>query len=43
VADVKGRRATLDRIRGFLADTPETADGDFVLPMLTCVLRLRRL
>lgn len=36
------RRAALDRIRGFLADTPETADGDFVLPMLTCVLRLRR-
>jgi SAM-dependent methyltransferase len=37
------RLATLDRIRGFLAGTPDTAQGDFVLPMLTCVLRSRRL
>lgn len=37
------REATLERIRGFLASTPETADGEFVLPMLTCVLRVRRL
>ncbi|MFI6263536.1 class I SAM-dependent methyltransferase [Micromonospora sp. NPDC051006] len=35
--------ATLDRIRAFLASRPETADGEFTLPMLTCVLRVRRL
>lgn len=35
--------ATLGRIRAFLASRPETADGEFVLPMLTCVLRVRRL
>ncbi|GAB3935890.1 hypothetical protein GCM10027614_11510 [Micromonospora vulcania] len=37
------REATLGRIRAFLASRPETADGDFTLPMLTCVLRVRRL
>ena len=37
------RRDTLDRIRRFLASTPETADGEFTLPMLTGVLRVRRL
>ncbi|MDG4787082.1 hypothetical protein O7626_14275 [Micromonospora sp. WMMD1102] len=37
------RTATLDRIRTFLAATPETAAGEFTLPMLTCVLRVRRL
>lgn len=37
------RKATLDRIRAFLASTPETAHGEFTLPMLTCVLRVRRL
>ncbi|MEE6259975.1 class I SAM-dependent methyltransferase [Plantactinospora sonchi] len=36
------RQATLDRIRAFLAGRPETADGEFTLPMLTCVLRVRR-
>ncbi|MFC0007568.1 class I SAM-dependent methyltransferase [Micromonospora siamensis] len=36
------REATLDRIRAFLADTPQTAHGEFSLPMLTCVLRVRR-
>ena len=36
------RRATLDRIRTFLASRPETAAGAFTLPMLTGVLRVRR-
>jgi SAM-dependent methyltransferase len=35
--------ATLDRIRAFLASRPETARGEFTLPMLTGVLRVRRL
>ena len=35
--------ATLDRIRSFLASGPETACGEFALPMLTGVLRARRL
>ncbi|GAB3137910.1 class I SAM-dependent methyltransferase [Micromonospora sonneratiae] len=34
---------TLGRIRTFLASKPQTADGEFTLPMLTCVLRVRRL
>ncbi|MFZ0383762.1 MAG: class I SAM-dependent methyltransferase [Solirubrobacteraceae bacterium] len=37
------REATLDRIRSFLASRPETACGEFTLPMLTGVLRARRL
>ncbi|MET9736307.1 class I SAM-dependent methyltransferase [Streptomyces sp. NPDC006458] len=37
------QEATLDRIRAFLAGGPETARGDFTLPMLTGVLRVRRL
>ncbi|MEU7469528.1 class I SAM-dependent methyltransferase [Streptomyces sp. NPDC044984] len=37
------REATLDRIRAFLANRPETARGEFTLPMLTGVLRVRRL
>jgi SAM-dependent methyltransferase len=37
------RQAALDRIRAFLADRPETACGEFTLPMLTGVLRVRRL
>ncbi|MEU8235446.1 class I SAM-dependent methyltransferase [Actinoplanes sp. NPDC048967] len=37
------RAATLGRIRAFLAGRPETAEGAFTLPMLTCVLRVRRL
>ncbi|MEU8313840.1 class I SAM-dependent methyltransferase [Micromonospora sp. NPDC048887] len=36
------RTRTLDRIRAYLASRPETADGEFTLPMLTCVLRVRR-
>jgi SAM-dependent methyltransferase len=37
------REAELGRIRTFLASRPETAHGEFTLPMLTCVLRVRRL
>ncbi|MFF8382146.1 class I SAM-dependent methyltransferase [Streptomyces kanasensis] len=37
------REATLGRIRAYLASRPETADGEFTLPMLTAVLRVRRL
>ncbi|MEU3653384.1 class I SAM-dependent methyltransferase [Streptomyces sp. NPDC032161] len=37
------REAALGRIRAYLAGRPETADGEFALPMLTCVLRVRRL
>jgi SAM-dependent methyltransferase len=35
--------AALDWIRAFLASRPETARGEFTLPMLTGVLRVRRL
>lgn len=37
------REARLGRIRDFLASRPETASGEFTLPMLTGVLRVRRL
>ncbi|MET7513764.1 class I SAM-dependent methyltransferase [Streptomyces sp. NPDC005480] len=37
------REATLDPIRAFLTSRPETARGEFTLPMLTGVLRVRRL
>jgi len=37
------RDATLDRIRDFLASRPETARGEFTVPMLTGVLRVARL
>ncbi|WP_151477869.1 class I SAM-dependent methyltransferase [Streptomyces albicerus] len=37
------RETTLGRIRAFLAGRPETADGEFTLPLLTAVLRVRRL
>ena len=37
------REATLGRISAFLASRPETARGEFTLPMLTGVLRVRRL
>ena len=36
------RQATLARIRAFLAGAPETTSGGFTLPMLTGVLRVRR-
>ncbi|MEU3252269.1 class I SAM-dependent methyltransferase [Streptomyces sp. NPDC006997] len=38
----RDRQALLDRIRAFLASRPETAHGEFTLPMLTGVLRVRR-
>ncbi|MFD5625804.1 class I SAM-dependent methyltransferase [Streptomyces sp. NPDC127072] len=37
------QEATLSRIRAFLASGPETATGEFTLPMLTSALRVRRL
>ncbi|MER6070260.1 class I SAM-dependent methyltransferase [Streptomyces sp. NPDC001817] len=37
------RDVTLGRIRAFLASRPETARGEFTLPMLIGVLRVRRL
>ncbi|MEV5375956.1 class I SAM-dependent methyltransferase [Streptomyces nondiastaticus] len=37
------QQAALERIRAFLAGTPETAGGEFTLPMRTGVLRTRRL
>ncbi|WP_428957196.1 class I SAM-dependent methyltransferase [Streptomyces sp. cg35] len=37
------QEATLARIRAFLASRPETAHGGFTLPLLTSVLRVRRL
>ncbi|MEV6301992.1 class I SAM-dependent methyltransferase [Actinoplanes sp. NPDC051861] len=37
------REAALGRIRAYLASRPETAAGEFTLPMLTCVLRTRRI
>ncbi|RJQ66652.1 class I SAM-dependent methyltransferase [Pseudonocardiaceae bacterium YIM PH 21723] len=36
------RESIVDRIREFLDGTPETAEGEFTLPMLTGVLRGRR-
>jgi SAM-dependent methyltransferase len=43
VMPAQQRSATLARIRAFLASRPETARGEFALPMLTGVLRVRRL
>jgi SAM-dependent methyltransferase len=37
------QEATLGRIRAFLASRPETARGEFTLPMLTGALRARRI
>ncbi|MFI5531985.1 class I SAM-dependent methyltransferase [Kitasatospora sp. NPDC051853] len=37
------RRAALSRIREYLAATPETAEGEFTLPLRTGVLRTHRL
>jgi ubiquinone/menaquinone biosynthesis C-methylase UbiE len=37
------QEATLGRIRAFVASRPESARGEFTLPMLTGVLRVRRL
>ncbi|MFG2478550.1 class I SAM-dependent methyltransferase [Streptomyces fagopyri] len=43
VMPAQEQEATLGRIRAFLAGGPETAHGEFTLPMLTGVLRVRRL
>lgn len=43
VMQEQDRELTLARIRDFLASRPETAYGEFTLPMLTGVLRVRRL
>jgi SAM-dependent methyltransferase len=37
------RESTLNRIRAYLGSRPETAEGEFTLPMLTGVLRVQRL
>ncbi|MFH8979569.1 class I SAM-dependent methyltransferase [Streptomyces varsoviensis] len=37
------RAALLDRLRGFLASRPETARGEFTLPMLTGVVLLQQI
>jgi hypothetical protein len=37
------REAALGRIRAYLASRPETARGEFTLPLLTGVLRVARL
>ncbi|MER7753246.1 class I SAM-dependent methyltransferase [Kitasatospora sp. NPDC097643] len=37
------REASLGRIRDFLTGNPDTAEGEFTLPMLTSVLRVHRL
>jgi SAM-dependent methyltransferase len=37
------REAALARIRTYLTTRPETARGEFTLPMQTCVLRVQRL
>jgi hypothetical protein len=37
------RQERLSQIRAFLTLCPETAGDEFDLPMLTCVLRTRRL
>lgn len=39
----KEREAALDRMCAYLKSRPETARGKFILPMLTGVLRVRRL
>ncbi|MEV0173218.1 class I SAM-dependent methyltransferase [Streptomyces sp. NPDC050803] len=39
----QARQATLGRILALLAKTPETAHGEFTLPILTGVLRVRQL
>jgi SAM-dependent methyltransferase len=43
VMPAQEQETTLGRIRGFLGSRPETARGEFTLPMLTGVLRVRRL
>jgi hypothetical protein len=40
--DDEARADLLGRIRDYLTSRPETARGEFTLPMLTAVLRARR-
>jgi SAM-dependent methyltransferase len=42
VMDDGERSALLSRIRDYLHERPETAEGEFILPMVTGVLRARR-
>jgi len=42
VMDEPGRTRLLAEVRDFLSAQPETAAGEFVLPMVTAVLRARR-
>jgi SAM-dependent methyltransferase len=43
VADPAEREAALDRLRAYLATRPETASGEFELPLVTDVVRAIRL
>ena len=43
VMSAEERNATLASIRSYLASRPETAHGEFALPMMTAVLRVTRL
>jgi SAM-dependent methyltransferase len=43
VMPAQEQQATLGQIRAYLASSPETARGEFTVPMLTGVLRVRRL
>lgn len=43
VMPAEERSFALARIRRYLATRPETSAGEFTLPMMTCVLRVRRL
>ncbi|HUC26402.1 MAG TPA: class I SAM-dependent methyltransferase [Streptosporangiaceae bacterium] len=42
IMDDESRSALLSRIRDYLAQQPETSAGEFILPMVTGVLRARR-
>ena len=42
IMDDEARSALLGRIRDYLAQRPETSAGEFILPMVTGVLRARR-
>jgi SAM-dependent methyltransferase len=42
VTDPAGRERLLAKIRGYLAARPETADGEFELPMVTAAIRAVR-
>ena len=42
ISEPADREAAFARIRGYLAERPETSSGEFVLPMTTEVLRALR-